>query len=127
MSAVSSLIGLVRTAPAQKISLTSSAFVPPSRSFLKFPLLFIIIYNCIVLVLLGEECPWSVLMSNSAYRLAYKSNLESAKRDRQSSSERARSASERELVPGPFKEKQASDFEKVYSAYFSHCGANGAC
>ena len=41
-------------------------------------------------------------------RLAYKSSLESAKRDRQSSSERARSASERELAPGPFNEKRAT-------------------
>ena len=58
-------------------------------------------------------------------RLAYKSSsgsakrdrprtlLRSAKRDRQSSRERARSASERELVPNPFNKKLASDFEKV--------------
>ena len=46
-------------------------------------------------------------------RLAYKSSLERAKRDRQSSSERARSASERELAPGPFNEKRASDFKSL--------------
>ena len=42
-------------------------------------------------------------------RLAYKSNLESAKRDRQSSSERARSASERELDLFPLLEIESSD------------------
>ena len=49
-------------------------------------------------------------------RLAYKSSLESVKRDRQSPSERARDTSEREplqLAAGPFNKKRASDFEKV--------------
>ena len=42
-------------------------------------------------------------------RLAYKSSLESAKRDRQSSRERARSASERELDLFPLLEIESSD------------------
>ena len=42
-------------------------------------------------------------------RLAYKSSLQSAKRDRQSSSERARSASERELDLFPLLEIESSD------------------
>ena len=42
-------------------------------------------------------------------RLAYKSSLESAKRDRQSSRERARSASERELDLFPLLEMESSD------------------
>ena len=51
---------------------------------------------------------------NDSCRLAYKSSLESVKRDRQSSRERARSASEREKQEK--QEKQASDFEKVYDS-----------
>ena len=49
-------------------------------------------------------------MTMSIARLAYKSSLESTKRNRQSLSKQARSASE----PGPLNEKRASDFEKVY-------------
>ena len=47
-----------------------------------------------------------------APRLAYKSSLESAKRDRQSSSERARSTSERgaRASESSFNEKRASDY-----------------
>ena len=60
-------------------------------------------------------------------RLAYKSSLESAKRDRQSSSERARSASERELDLFPLLEIESSDVilaRTFQGAKLSNCQLN---
>ena len=61
------------------------------------------------------------------HRLAYKSSLESAKRDRQSSSERARSASERELDLFPLLEIESSDVilaRTFQGAKLSNCQLN---
>ena len=68
-----------------------------------------------------------VRCAHSFDRLAYKSSLESAKRDRQSSSERARSASERELDLFPLLEIESSDVilaRTFQGAKLSNCQLN---
>ena len=73
-------------------------------------------------------------MVTKPLRLAYKSSLESAKRDRHSSSERAQNASERELDLFPLLEIESSDvlfkvrscqtINSMHSCHYSHFNAS---